>query len=45
MAVIEATVKKEALIKLNREALAAGRGFVDQQVRVGALSQPDGFAY
>ncbi len=45
MAVIEATVKKEALVKLNREALAAGRGFVGQQTRVGAVSQPDGFAY
>jgi 2-oxoisovalerate ferredoxin oxidoreductase beta subunit len=45
MTVIEATVKKPALIQLNREALAAGRGFVDKQVRVGAVSQPDGFAY
>ena len=46
MAVIEKTVKgKPELLKLDREALQAGRGFVDNQVRVGALSQPDGFAY
>ncbi len=45
MAVIEETVKKPNLVKLNREALQAGRSFVDRQVRVGAVSQPDGFAY
>ncbi len=45
MAVIEQTVKKPALLKLNRDALEAGRGFVDHQVRIGAVSQPDGFAY
>ncbi len=45
MAVIEEMVKKPNLVKLNREALQAGREFVDRQVRVGAVSQPDGFAY
>jgi 2-oxoisovalerate ferredoxin oxidoreductase beta subunit len=45
MAVIETMVKKPELLKMNREALEAGRGFVDRQVRVGAVSQPDGFAY
>jgi 2-oxoisovalerate ferredoxin oxidoreductase beta subunit len=45
MAVIETMVKKPALVKMNREALEAGRGFIDRQVRVGAVSQPDGFAY
>ncbi len=45
LAVIEETVKKPALMKSNREALEAGRAFVDQQVRTGAMSQPDGFAY
>ena len=45
MAVIETMVKKPELLKMNRTALEAGRGFVDRQVRVGAVSQPDGFAY
>ncbi|MBZ5570102.1 MAG: 2-oxoacid:acceptor oxidoreductase family protein [Acidobacteriia bacterium] len=45
MAVIEQMVKKPELLKLNGEALHAGRVFVDHQVRVGAVSQPDGFAY
>jgi 2-oxoisovalerate ferredoxin oxidoreductase beta subunit len=45
MAVIETMVKKPELLKMNRAALEAGRGFVDRQVRVGAVSQPDGFAY
>ena len=39
------TVKKSALLELNQKALEAGRQFIDQQVRVGAVSQPDGFAY
>jgi hypothetical protein len=30
---------------VNRKALAAGREFIDNYVRVGAVSQPDGFAY
>jgi 2-oxoisovalerate ferredoxin oxidoreductase beta subunit len=45
MAVIETMVRKPALMKMNREALETGRGFIDRQVRVGAVSQPDGFAY
>jgi hypothetical protein len=38
-------VKKSALLELNKKALEAGRQFIDQPVRVGAVSQPDGFAY
>ena len=45
MAVLENTVKKEALLKIDRIALEEGRKFVDGQVRAGAMSQPDGFAY
>ena len=45
MGVIETKIKKVELIEVNRLALAAGRNFVDSQVRVGAVSQPDGFAY
>jgi 2-oxoisovalerate ferredoxin oxidoreductase beta subunit len=45
MGVIETKIKKVELIEVNRQALAAGRNFIDSQVRVGAVSQPDGFAY
>ncbi|MGI9103189.1 MAG: 2-oxoacid:acceptor oxidoreductase family protein [Terriglobales bacterium] len=43
--VIQMAVKKEALLKLNKEALEAGRVFVEHQAHIGAVSQPDGFAY
>jgi len=45
MGVIETKIKKVELLDVNRQALAAGRNFIDSQVRVGAVSQPDGFAY
>ena len=45
MGVIESKIKKVDLIETNRLALASGRNFIDNQVRVGAVSQPDGFAY
>jgi 2-oxoisovalerate ferredoxin oxidoreductase beta subunit len=44
MDVLKATVKKAALIEMNRKALDAGREFVKSRVRVGAVTQPDGFA-
>ena len=43
MGVIEDKVKKVALLETNRKALAAGREFIDHQVRI-AVTQPDGFA-
>jgi len=43
--VIETKIKKVELFETNRQALIAGRSFIDHQVRVGAVSQPDGFAY
>jgi len=43
--VLETKVKKQELKEINRKALAAGREFIDHYVRVGAVSQPDGFAY
>jgi 2-oxoisovalerate ferredoxin oxidoreductase beta subunit len=43
--VLETKIKKVAMIETNRKALAAGREFIDNYVRVGAVSQPDGFAY
>jgi Pyruvate/2-oxoacid:ferredoxin oxidoreductase gamma subunit len=45
MGVLETKIKKLDLLEIDRQALAAGRHFVDNQVRVGAVSQPDGFAY
>lgn len=45
MGVLETKIKKVDLLEIDRLALAAGRNFIDQQVRVGAVSQPDGFAY
>ena len=37
--------KKVELVEINRQALAAGRKFVDQHAHEEAVSQPDGFAY
>ena len=45
MAVIETMVKKPKLVKMNEEALHAGRVYIDHTVRIEAVSQPDGFAY
>ncbi|HET7440963.1 MAG TPA: 2-oxoacid:acceptor oxidoreductase family protein [Terriglobales bacterium] len=42
---IETKLKKIELLEINRQALAAGRQFIDKQVQVGAVTQPDGFAY
>ncbi len=45
MRVIEDTVRNPKLLELDRKALEAGRKFVDNEVRVGAVSQPDGYSY
>jgi len=45
MNVIENKVKDVALRELDRKALQAGRDFIANQVCVGAVTQPDGFAY
>lgn len=45
MQVIEETVRNPKLLEMDRKALAAGRNFVDNEVRVGAVSQPDGYSY
>jgi Pyruvate/2-oxoacid:ferredoxin oxidoreductase gamma subunit len=45
MGVIQSVIKKKALLDVNRQALDAGRQFIDAEVNVGAVSQPDGFAY
>jgi 2-oxoisovalerate ferredoxin oxidoreductase beta subunit len=43
--VLKTKIKKVEMLEINRRALAAGREFIDNYVRVGAVSQPDGFAY
>jgi 2-oxoisovalerate ferredoxin oxidoreductase beta subunit len=45
IAVLENRMKKADLLAVNRQALEAGREFIDEQVWVGAEPQPDGFAY
>jgi 2-oxoisovalerate ferredoxin oxidoreductase beta subunit len=44
-AVLNSTVKRKEFMEMNRKALQAGREFIENKVRVGAVSQPDGFAY
>ncbi len=45
IAVLEETVKNPKLLELDRKAIAAGRDYVDTQIEVGAMSQPDGYSY
>ncbi len=44
LSVLEDKVKKLNLLEIDRQALTAGRLFIDEQAHVGAVSQPDGFA-
>ncbi len=43
MAFLEAKIKNEKLLELDRQALEAGRKFDQREVHV-SISQPDGFA-
>jgi 2-oxoisovalerate ferredoxin oxidoreductase beta subunit len=43
--VLEATVKNAQMLELDKRALEAGVDYIENHVRVGAVSQPDGFAY
>ncbi|MGP0097989.1 MAG: 2-oxoacid:acceptor oxidoreductase family protein [Terriglobales bacterium] len=44
LSVLEDKVKKLDLLEIDRQALTAGRLFIDEQAHIGAVSQPDGFA-
>ena len=44
MKVLEAKVKNQALLELDRKALDAGRVYIDHTVALGAVTQADGFA-
>ena len=43
MKVLEAKVKNANLLELDRQALEAGRIYIDHHVAVGAVAQADGF--
>ncbi len=45
LAVIETMVKNPKMLALDRQAIAAGCDYVDTQIEVGAVSQPDGYSY
>jgi len=45
ISVLESTVANLKLLELDKQALAAGRNYVDTQVEVGAVAQPDGYSY
>ncbi len=43
--VLEAMVKNKTILELDKKALEAGADYVHKNVRVGAVSQPDGCGY
>jgi len=45
ISVLEATVKNPKLLELDKLAISAGRGYIDTEVEVGAVCQPDGYSY
>jgi 2-oxoisovalerate ferredoxin oxidoreductase beta subunit len=45
ISVLESTVDHAKLLDLDKQAVAAGRDFIDTQVEVGAVAQPDGYSY
>jgi 2-oxoisovalerate ferredoxin oxidoreductase beta subunit len=44
IAVLEHTVKNSKLLEMDKKAIAAGRNYVDTNIEVGAVSQPDGYS-
>jgi len=45
LSVLPAVVKNPKLLELDKLAIAAGSEYVDTQIEVGAVSQPDGYPY
>jgi 2-oxoisovalerate ferredoxin oxidoreductase beta subunit len=45
IAVLEDTVKNPKLLALDKQAVVAGRDYVDTTIEVGAVAQPDGYSY
>jgi 2-oxoisovalerate ferredoxin oxidoreductase beta subunit len=44
ISVLESSVKNKKLLELDKQAIVAGRDYVDTTIEVGAVSQPDGFS-
>jgi 2-oxoisovalerate ferredoxin oxidoreductase beta subunit len=44
ISVLEHAVKNPKLLELDKQAIVAGRDYVDTAIEVGAVSQPDGFS-
>jgi len=44
ISVLESTVKNPKLLGLDKQAIVAGRDYVDTSIEVGAVSQPDGYS-
>ena len=45
VSVLQATVKNPKLLELDLQAISSGRDYVDNEIEVGAVSQPDGYSY
>jgi 2-oxoisovalerate ferredoxin oxidoreductase beta subunit len=45
ISVLEHSAKNPKLLELDRKAITAGRDYVDNEIEVGAVSQPDGYAF
>ena len=43
--VLQDTVKNPKLLELDKQAIVAGRDYVDTTIEVGAVAQPDGYSY
>jgi len=43
--VLKDTVKNPKLLELDKQAIVAGRDYVDTTIEVGAVAQPDGYSY
>jgi len=44
MKVLETKVKNPKLLEMDRQALDAGRLYIDHTIAIGAVTQADGFA-
>jgi len=45
ISVLETTVRNKKLLELDKRAIEAGRNYVDTEIEVGAVAQPDGYSY
>jgi 2-oxoisovalerate ferredoxin oxidoreductase beta subunit len=45
IAVLTAAVTNPKMLALDKQALAAGQSYIDTEIEVGAVAQPDGYSY